>query len=330
LEIWLGSKDHAKDTVHRIQQEIRSVLTVLKRKKITDKHVEYIINRVLIPRIEYRTQYCTLNPNIAHTLTAQLQIVMKQIAKISKTISNSSIHHKSLYRLKSINEIQRENQIPSFTNMINSNGHPSYSTIIRLKQAQIQQWEPANILTEKTIQRQSKKNLSAAILKMANNMGITYPNSHWTNTFQWTGGFLSVKTLLDNQVMYNQSIKSIRKHNIMYIDQIIEKETGILLNWKFIQSTSSHGRGPKPSWYIKIQETIANESGVLKANWANMNWTTQNREYFPLYATQMQENGAGRYPGMMKMSLFGIDAKDLPIHIATKQKDTKSQVQAQE
>jgi Reverse transcriptase (RNA-dependent DNA polymerase) len=252
LGIWLGSKDHSKDTVQRIQQEIKSVLTILKKKRITDKHVEYILNRVLIPRIEYRAQHCALNAITAHNLSAQLRTVLKQAANISKTIPNSVTHHKSLYKLKSIKEIQLENQITNLTNLLNNNKHPSVSTIIRLKQAQIKQWEPANILVENTRQSPPKKNLSAAILKTANEIGITYPDSQWKETFQWKGGSFSIKTLLNNQTRYNQATKSLRKHNIMYIDQIIEKESGILLDWKFIQLSTNRGRGPKPTWYSTI------------------------------------------------------------------------------
>jgi len=61
LGIWLGSKDHSKEAFRLVQKEIKSISSILKNKKATDKHMEYIINKVLIPRIEYRTQYCSLS-----------------------------------------------------------------------------------------------------------------------------------------------------------------------------------------------------------------------------------------------------------------------------
>ena len=60
LGIWLGNKKNKKDLIPRIQQEIKAITTVLQKKKITDKQTTYILNRVLIPRIEYRMQHCNL------------------------------------------------------------------------------------------------------------------------------------------------------------------------------------------------------------------------------------------------------------------------------
>jgi hypothetical protein len=184
LGIWIGSKKHTKDTAYRIRQEIEAVVPILKRKKITDKHVEYIINRVLIPRIEYRMQHCYIEQKVCNKLTVQLRKVLKQAAGIVSTIPNSAIHHKKIYNIKSIEEIQAENQIPNLLNRLNDTGPSDISTPIRLKQVQIQNWEPSNILTSK-IPRSFKcsKNFAAQVLKAANNLGITVFNSRWTDNF---------------------------------------------------------------------------------------------------------------------------------------------------
>jgi hypothetical protein len=36
--------------------EIKNVYSIIAKKKITDKHIKYIFNHVIIPKIEYRTQ----------------------------------------------------------------------------------------------------------------------------------------------------------------------------------------------------------------------------------------------------------------------------------
>ena len=65
------------------------------------------------------------------------------------TIPNSTIYHKKIYNIKSIKEIQAENQISNLMNRLNNTGPASISTLIRLKQAQIKNCEPNNILTNK-------------------------------------------------------------------------------------------------------------------------------------------------------------------------------------
>jgi hypothetical protein len=64
LGIWLGNKKPAHDTVNRIRQEIRMIVTAIQKKRITDKQAAYIINKVLIPRIEYRTQHIHIPGNM--------------------------------------------------------------------------------------------------------------------------------------------------------------------------------------------------------------------------------------------------------------------------
>jgi len=280
LGIWLGCKDQNKDTIKRIQHEIQTILPNLGRKLITDKHVEYIINRVLIPRIEYRIQHSSISSYTANLLSIQLRKTIKQVSKILGTIPNPTIHHKSFYRLKSIWEIQLESQITNLLNRLNNIDHPGTSTLIRLKQAQIKHWEPSNILSNNIVHNSYKKNLSAQILKTANKLNITFSDSQWTDIFQWKGGHISIKTLLKSDTVYNKAISSLKKNSIMFVDQLINKESCALLDWRIVQTLKSHGQGPVPIWYQIIKRELANEFGVLKQKWINYNWIPQDRMLF--------------------------------------------------
>src|SRR5438477_9060056 len=73
LGIWIGNKDHKKETIARVKQNIAQIVSVLKYKKVTDKHAihVYVLNRVLTSRIEYKIQYCHLFPKECKVLTAQ-------------------------------------------------------------------------------------------------------------------------------------------------------------------------------------------------------------------------------------------------------------------
>jgi len=74
---------------------------------------------------------------------------------------NSVIHHKKIYNIKSIWEIQLENQITNMINRLNNNSPVGLSIVIHLKQAQIKYWEPSNILCNQVLFTiKSKKNFS--------------------------------------------------------------------------------------------------------------------------------------------------------------------------
>ena len=60
LGIWLEEKNQKKFIINLLQREIFQVTQALGKKKATNKQVLYILNRVLIPRIEYRAQHCFL------------------------------------------------------------------------------------------------------------------------------------------------------------------------------------------------------------------------------------------------------------------------------
>ena len=108
LGIHLGNKNHKKDTILEIKREIQRITSVLKLKKATDKQILYILNRILIPRIKYRTQHCHLSIKECNNLTILYRKVFKNKIGICNTIPNSAIHHKGLLNLKSIWEIQTE------------------------------------------------------------------------------------------------------------------------------------------------------------------------------------------------------------------------------
>jgi hypothetical protein len=175
LGIWLGNKKNKKDIIPRIKQEIRAITTVLQKKKITDKQTTYILNRVLIPRIKYRMQHCNLQRITCNTLTTIYRKILKNKALICGTMPNSVIHNKEIYGLKSIWEIQLESQITSLLHSLNENGPTGLSTIIRLKQAQINNWEPTNILEDGIPKYfNTSGNLPAEIIKNANDLGIKF------------------------------------------------------------------------------------------------------------------------------------------------------------
>jgi len=206
---------------------------------MTDKQALYVLNRVLMPRIEYRTQICHLSYEECEQLTRQYRGIVKAKAKICGTMPNSVIHHKEIFNLKCIWDLQIEAQITGMINRLNDKGEAGKSTIIRLKQAQIKNWEPTNLIKEKIpVSFDCKRNFSATLVKVASELNIGFANEELEKIFQWSGGTISIKAGLNDTTVYKKSMAQLRERKLMYIDQLLDKESGTLLSWAIIKGAN--------------------------------------------------------------------------------------------
>src|SRR5438552_15738908 len=130
LGVWIDSMNSKKDIILRIKKEVQNISTALKHKKATEKQVSYILNRVLIPRIEYRIQHCHIPANTCDKLTIELWRMFRNKLGICNTLPNSTIHYNSILNLKNIWEIQTESHISNLINRLNDKGLTEQATLI--------------------------------------------------------------------------------------------------------------------------------------------------------------------------------------------------------
>jgi hypothetical protein len=273
LGIWLGEKDHKKYTINLVQREIFHITQALKYKKTTDKQILYILNRMLISRIEYRIQHYFISENKCKKLTAKYMGKFKNAINISKTCANSIMLHKGIYNLKSIWEIQKEALIANFTNSLNDIGPTGKSTRIRLKDAQILNWEPANIIKIHTTESFSTKgNFQANALILAHSTEIVFQGKYLHNIFEWKGGKFPIKKILQNHKLYRKSRKHMAANNIMFLDQLIYKENNILISWQMLTLLRGrNNKGRTPTWFNNIKDiTTSKEDRSLKTEYTNL------------------------------------------------------------
>ena len=172
-----------------------------------------------------------------------------------------------------------ESHISNLINRLNDSGPTDQATIIRLKQAQILNWEPTNILTQNIPDSfDCDNNFSAITLKTANNFGINLSNSRLNEIFQYNGGNFSIKSGLNNNELYKKSRNSIRNRKLMFIDQLIDDELKVLLPWKIIKVSNSNNRnGPEPNWYKELRIKITeNNNFILNSTWRSLSWIHTN------------------------------------------------------
>jgi ribonuclease HI len=291
LGVWIGNKNQKRDAAKRALEEISAIYNVLHSKWMTEKQAEYIINRVLIPRIEYRVQHSEMSWNTCNSLTKRIRKLVRNKAAIVSTLPNSAVHHKGIYNIQKIWNVLKESQVSCLVARLNNTGPAGISTWIRLKQAQISNWEPRNILVDPLPKDfNTKGNLSASILRLANTLDITFRSSQWTEKFEWKGGLITIKAILDNPKEYKRAIPSLRGRRIMYADQVLNKETNTVLSWNLIQLLGGSCKGPKPQWYKDTLRKLTTEIGTLKRQWADLPWQDQNHNFL----SQHQETDGRR------------------------------------
>ena len=193
---------------------------------------------------------------------------------ISKTCPNSIILHKGIYNLKSVWEIQTEALVSNFTNRLNDIGPIGKSTRIKLKDVQILNWKPTNIVKTKT-HLDTKGNLQAKVLALSHNMNICYQDNELHNIFEWKGGNYPIKSVLQDHKLYKNSKKQLRENNIMFLDQLVDINNNQLINWQILISLRERSNKERtPKWHSSIQDIVTSEANnTLNSNYINLPWT---------------------------------------------------------
>ena len=150
------------------------------------------------------------------------------------------------------------------------------SSIIRLKQSQINNWESKNIMIDEIPPTfDCKGNFTAKVLKSANKLGIRFKNSIIKKILQWKEDNFFIQNGIANDKIYKKSISSLKKRQLMYIDQLIDTDLKILFKWNFIKILDKVSkRGPEPLWYKRIQEKITTNGTKIRQEWSSIPWQT--------------------------------------------------------
>src|SRR5688572_6433474 len=77
LGIYINLNDSKTFTINKIKKMLHFICSNLRQKKITHDHVMYVINKVLLPRIEYLCQHFFVLPHTCNEFNRILRSVYK-------------------------------------------------------------------------------------------------------------------------------------------------------------------------------------------------------------------------------------------------------------
>ncbi|RHZ81198.1 hypothetical protein Glove_123g91 [Diversispora epigaea] len=266
LGIWLseyGDKTYQKSLIkNTVIQAVRTMLN----KAITDKQCRYIINQVILPKIEYLLTDTILGKGEGEKLNSKLRMLFKHKCSLSRTIINSVVYSQLGYNMFNILDRQTQMHAKEITHRINRQDLVGITTKIRLQQLQNRMWDPEEIYNKKVIgsvrNKQLKSNLSAHILNIMGEKGITLQKTKLEDLPHAPGGgAYDLKSFMEDREWYNRNRDSLRRRGVMFLEQLMNADLTQCIPWQQINGRPS--KGVQPRWYKEVVEEFHKKKNEL-------------------------------------------------------------------
>ncbi|CAB4436858.1 unnamed protein product [Rhizophagus irregularis] len=262
LGVHFNADDCHSQSVKKIYNTINYVTMLIRKKKLTHDHVIYVINKVIIPRIEYLSQHFMLSINQCNKINISLRSTIKHSLNLPKSTFNSVLHSNIYPHIVNFFDHQLKVQSSLLVAQAN-NPHTSNTLKFLFLLCQQKFFLPNSLINffdlfDKPLKCFSRLeslltffkfyNLSLSTKFKFSTKGGTYPLSHF---------------IIDKKFLFAH-INSIRNKGIMFLDHIITKDNAFLENYEDIKKHLVHKGGKIPHWYNFLKDNITiNNQGRL-------------------------------------------------------------------
>src|SRR6266498_3104700 len=281
LGTYFNIENHSKYIEFLIRNEVINTVNVMKKKKITDKHILYIFNHVLAPRVEFWSQVSIISEKILNYAMSPLRRLFKNNSHLALSAPNAVMDNSFIYNFRNLCELQIQSKITNFLVQLNSQGLLQRLTIIQLLQIQQQEYLSKNILAEfpfDKVPRHYAKNFIFGMLNLCKNNNILFETSLLTE-FDVTGGDVTLRSILKED--YRKYKDHLSRDHIMFLNQITSISGNKLLEWREIDKKTfrTYHATTSPLWYLKVKSiTTLNDSYFLKPEYIRYeHWRSEER-----------------------------------------------------
>ena len=111
LGVWLGGGEQKRRCRIKLQQEVRNFVQVIKSKKISIEQIKYLNNKVLLPRLEYRSMIYLWSKQICDRIHQPMLRIAKWKSNLISTCSNALIIHEDILGIRSFWQRHSEQMI---------------------------------------------------------------------------------------------------------------------------------------------------------------------------------------------------------------------------
>ncbi|KAG9293046.1 hypothetical protein G9A89_016408 [Geosiphon pyriformis] len=120
LGIFLSTEGLSKSSLAKARLDVQFFTNLVLRKAISYKQFSYLVSAVLHSIIAYRTQFSFVPISVCAKWDTMIRKSLKSKSGLPLDFSNNTIHHPSLYRLKSFEQIQAESKLAAVVCFANS------------------------------------------------------------------------------------------------------------------------------------------------------------------------------------------------------------------
>ena len=247
-------------TVNCITSETNTIYNAIQRKKLTDKQVNYIIQSVLHPAIEYRTKSAHMPGSAIKKITNRINTMFRHKANLSRSTGCKTIHHPDFYNIPPVEHLLFTARTTELVYDLNS---PFLEgTIVRTRLAQFQRdsWTMLTPLARPTETGPKRKfwlfnGIRNSLAKHKCSI-IDGENKTWTrpNPQDPQGTRPTIEDKLGPYFNYSRAAFTLRNNNLMFFDQLFSSDNGDLIPYSRLKLTNGQtARGRTPEWYNNIK-----------------------------------------------------------------------------
>ncbi|CAB4415700.1 unnamed protein product [Rhizophagus irregularis] len=201
LGVYFNIEHDGNYLMFKIKNEIDHLVNLMYKKKITDKHILYIFNRIIVPRVEYWSQVMALSKTQTEALIIPFRRMFKNKLKFARSAPNAILDNPYIYGYRDFYDNQLQAKITDFCIQLNDNGLLGKITEIRLKSLQDQLWTSRPLLEKLPYNRvpHTRKNnyiLNMLLLCYDNNISLQNLDNNIFPTIK--GGRIPLEDVVDN------------------------------------------------------------------------------------------------------------------------------------
>ncbi|PKK75311.1 hypothetical protein RhiirC2_736906, partial [Rhizophagus irregularis] len=199
---------------------------VMNNKKLTHHHIQYIINKIVIPKLEYIFQHTILNLKQCQTLMGPLKRLFKQHLNLPSNTADNIIYNQLFQSINNFFDIQMKSQLNILGALFNTPVlrniaiQKIYNTVSEI-------WYPRipyniNAYTDLVV----KPTYLTKSLGLLSNYGFSF---NFTFDINILGGNTPIRNYMSD--LSAADIQSLKAKNIIYMDQITSSDGNYLLFW---------------------------------------------------------------------------------------------------
>jgi hypothetical protein len=257
LGIYVNIANSPSFTYKKIKKMLYYICFNLRKKRITHDHVMYIINKVLLPRIEYLTQHIFIEPNKCNEFNRIIRSIYKHSLSLPKSFFNSVIHNPIYPNILNIWDSQLRAQASLLNAQIN-NPVTSHIIVFLILTSQNHLWTNSISESTKYFYKPHKSfNRLENLLCIFHHYNLSF---HPSIKYNVKGGNHPISYFIAEPKKYFGFIKSLKNKDIFFLDQIISNDGAFLKTWKDIKKLLKVKKGRRPKWYDFLKDNIVLKS----------------------------------------------------------------------